>query len=68
MRVGSETRSLREGECLIFDDTVEHEAWNRAGHTRVVLLFDFLRPGVSKEMQDEPPAEVRNFVNKRAQK
>jgi len=68
MRVGSETRSWREGECLIFDDTVEHEAWNRAGHTRVVLLFDFLRPGVSKEMQDEPPAEVRNFVNKRAQK
>jgi ornithine lipid ester-linked acyl 2-hydroxylase len=66
MRVGSETRSWREGECLIFDDTVEHEAWTHAGHTRVVLLFDFLLPGVSSEMQDGPPAEVRGSVNKRA--
>jgi ornithine lipid ester-linked acyl 2-hydroxylase len=66
MRVGSETRPWREGECVIFDDTVEHEAWNRANQTRVVLLFDFLRPDASSEMQDEPPAEVRDFVNKRA--
>jgi beta-hydroxylase len=27
MRVGSETRSWQEGECLLFDDMVEHEAW-----------------------------------------
>jgi len=65
MRVGPETRSWREGECLIFDDTVEHEAWNRARNTRVDLLFDFLRPGISIDMQDEPPAEVRDFVSKR---
>jgi beta-hydroxylase len=64
MRVGSETRSWREGECMTFDDTVEHEAWNRSGHARVVLLFDFLRPGVSSAMQDELPAEVRDFVSK----
>jgi len=64
MRVGSETRSWSEGECLIFDDTFEHEAWNHAGHARVVLLFDFLRPGVSSEMRDEPPAEVRDFVSR----
>src|SRR5262245_14042258 len=25
MRVGLETRSWQEGECLIFDDTIEHE-------------------------------------------
>lgn len=68
MRVGSESRSWREGELMIFDDTVEHEAWNRAGHTRVVLLFDFLRHGASEVMRDEPPAEVRDFVRKRAQK
>jgi beta-hydroxylase len=68
MRVGSEARSWREGECMIFDDTIEHEAWNRAGHARVVLLFDFLRPGAFGVMENEPPAEVRDFVSKRAQK
>ena len=66
MRVGAEARSWREGECIIFDDTVEHEAWNRANHARVVLLFDFLRPGACGVMHDEPPAVVRDLVSKRA--
>src|SRR5215813_625528 len=65
MRVGAEARSWRVGECMIFDDTVEHEAWNRSDHTWVVLLFDFLRPGASEMAIDEPPAKVRDFVNKR---
>src|SRR5262249_54322147 len=47
LRVGAETRAWREGECLIFDDTVEHEAWNRSASDRMVLLLDFLRPGAS---------------------
>jgi len=25
---------------VVFDDTYEHEAWNRSGETRVVLIFD----------------------------
>src|ERR1044071_6624301 len=43
LRVGSETRSWREGECLVFDDTVGHAAWTRATKTRVLLLLDWLR-------------------------
>lgn len=43
IRVGDETRSWREGEVMIFDDTTEHEAWNRSSSIRVVLLLDFLR-------------------------
>jgi len=43
IRVGSETRSWDPGSCFVFDDTVEHEAWNRGTQTRVVLLFDFKR-------------------------
>ena len=31
----------REGKCLIFDDTLTHEAWNRGTKPRVVLLLDF---------------------------
>jgi aspartyl/asparaginyl beta-hydroxylase (cupin superfamily) len=44
LRVGNETRSWVPGETLIFDDTIEHEAWNTSGQARVVLLFDIWRP------------------------
>lgn len=40
IRVGGEERGWTEGECLIFDDTFEHEAWNGSDRTRVVLIFD----------------------------
>lgn len=44
MRVGGMTYAWREGEGVVFDDTFEHEAWNRSGEDRVVLFVDFLRP------------------------
>lgn len=44
LRVGNETRPWREGEVVIFDDSIEHEAWNRSPELRVVLLFDVWRP------------------------
>ncbi len=42
LRVQGETRAWREGEPLVLDDRLEHEAWNRTGAERVVLLFDFV--------------------------
>jgi beta-hydroxylase len=44
LRVGDETRSWAEGECLVFDDSIEHEAWNRSERERTVLLLDFFNP------------------------
>lgn len=44
LRVGRETRQWEEGRCLVFDDTIKHEAWNRSDAYRIVLLIDFLRP------------------------
>lgn len=41
IRVGGETRAWREGEALVLDDRLEHEAWNLTAEPRVVLLFDF---------------------------
>lgn len=49
LRVGGETRAWTRGELLIFDDTIEHEAWNRSQQDRVVLLFDVWRPELSEE-------------------
>ena len=40
IRVGTEERSWREGECLVFDDTYEHEVWHRGTTTRFVMLLD----------------------------
>lgn len=34
----------REGELMMFDDTYEHEAWNRSHGVRVVLLMDCWNP------------------------
>ncbi|CAN7574591.1 aspartyl/asparaginyl beta-hydroxylase domain-containing protein [Trinickia sp. LjRoot230] len=41
IRVGDESRNWKVGEAFVFDDTIEHEAWNRSESTRVVLLLDF---------------------------
>ena len=42
--VGGEARAWEEGRCFTFDDTFEHEAWNRSGKTRVVMLMDVWNP------------------------
>jgi aspartyl/asparaginyl beta-hydroxylase (cupin superfamily) len=52
LRVGAETRSWRRGEMLLFDDSVEHEAWNRSTDTRVVLLFEIWRPEIGAEERE----------------
>ncbi|HEY2483479.1 MAG TPA: aspartyl/asparaginyl beta-hydroxylase domain-containing protein, partial [Caulobacteraceae bacterium] len=49
LRVGNQTRVWTEGETLIFDDSIEHEAWNDADQVRVVLLFDIWRPELTAE-------------------
>jgi len=47
IRVGGEARGWSEGECIVFDDTYEHEAWNRSGKTRVVMIFDIWNPALT---------------------
>ena len=49
LRVGSETREWEEGKALVFDDSIEHEAWNTSSDTRVVLLFDIWRPELRED-------------------
>lgn len=44
IRVGDETRGWQPGKSLIFDDSYDHEAWNRSARQRVVLFVDFERP------------------------
>jgi aspartyl/asparaginyl beta-hydroxylase (cupin superfamily) len=49
LRVGNETRPWDEGRLMVFDDTIEHEAWNSSKALRAVLLFDVWRPELSEK-------------------
>jgi aspartyl/asparaginyl beta-hydroxylase (cupin superfamily) len=46
-RVGNETRPWREGQAWVFDDTIEHEAWNDSEQVRVILICDVWNPRLS---------------------
>jgi aspartate beta-hydroxylase len=48
LRVGGETHVWKEGRCVTFDDTFEHEAWNHSGEDRVVLILDSWNPDLSE--------------------
>ncbi|MEO8926041.1 MAG: aspartyl/asparaginyl beta-hydroxylase domain-containing protein [Caulobacteraceae bacterium] len=47
-RVGNVTRSWRLGEAWVFDDTIEHEAWNDADAPRAILIFDIWNPSLTE--------------------
>ena len=46
--IGDPPHVWREGEVMVFDDTFEHEAWNRSASLRVILLMDLWNPGLSE--------------------
>ena len=48
LHVSGETMRWQEGRCFTFDDTFEHEAWNRSGETRVVVLLDVWNPHLTE--------------------
>jgi aspartate beta-hydroxylase len=51
-RVGGETREWQPGKAWVFDDTVEHEAWNDSEVPRAVLIFDLWSPFLSEAERD----------------
>lgn len=50
-RVGNTTREWKMGEAWVFDDTIEHEAWNDADEMRVILIFDIWNPYLTEAEQ-----------------
>ncbi|MDE2356700.1 MAG: aspartyl/asparaginyl beta-hydroxylase domain-containing protein [Alphaproteobacteria bacterium] len=51
-RVGAETRDWKMGEAWVFDDTIEHEAWNDADAARTILIIDVWNPLISEAERD----------------
>jgi aspartate beta-hydroxylase len=57
-RVGSETREWEPGKAWVFDDTIEHEAWNDSDLPRAILIFDTWHPSLT----DGERAVIRTAV------
>lgn len=47
-RVGGETRSWQMNKAWVFDDTIEHEAWNDSDQPRAILIFDCWNPHLTE--------------------
>lgn len=48
INVGGQLHAWQEGRCVTFDDTFEHEAWNRSDRTRVVMILDSWNPDLTE--------------------
>lgn len=51
IKVGEEQRGWQPGEVLVFDDSFRHEAWNRSGQDRAVLITEIWHPDIRPEEQ-----------------
>jgi aspartyl/asparaginyl beta-hydroxylase (cupin superfamily) len=57
-RVGGESREWRIGEAWVFDDTIEHAAWNDSEETRIILICDIWSPRLSPDER----AAIRSVI------
>jgi aspartate beta-hydroxylase len=51
-RVGSQVRSWEKGKAWVFDDTIEHDAWNDSDQIRIILIFDIWNPLLTSAERD----------------
>ncbi|HEX8782648.1 MAG TPA: aspartyl/asparaginyl beta-hydroxylase domain-containing protein, partial [Steroidobacteraceae bacterium] len=51
-RVGADVRTWMKGNAWVFDDTIEHEAWNDSDEIRIILIFDIWNPLLSAAERD----------------
>ena len=61
-RVGSETREWKLGQAWVFDDTIDHEAWNNSPQPRAILIFDVWSPFLS-DNEREMVVRVMNAMD-----
>lgn len=48
LRVGNHVRTVEQDRLLIFDDSINHEAWNDSDEVRIVLLFELWHPDLDE--------------------
>lgn len=57
LRVAREIRRQPEGKCIVFDDSFEHEVWNRSDVARYNVFMQFWHP----ELSDEEVAGIQQL-------
>jgi aspartyl/asparaginyl beta-hydroxylase (cupin superfamily) len=57
-RVGATVREWKVGQAFVFDDTIEHEAWNDSDELRVVLIVDLWPPALSMAEREAVSAVI----------
>ena len=57
-RCGETIREWRIGEAFVFDDTIEHEAWNDSDQLRVVLIIDLWPAALGRRDRDAVSAVI----------
>jgi len=48
-RVGNTVREWVPGKAWVFDDTIEHEAWNDSDQLRAIMIFDIWHPRLTAQ-------------------
>jgi aspartyl/asparaginyl beta-hydroxylase (cupin superfamily) len=61
-RVGATTREWVPGKAWMFDDTLNHEAWNLSDTPRAILLFDVWNPFLSAAEREMITAATEFYV------
>ncbi|MGD0866402.1 MAG: aspartyl/asparaginyl beta-hydroxylase domain-containing protein, partial [Rhizomicrobium sp.] len=46
-RVGGRQREWQPGKAFVFDDSIDHEAWNDSDEPRAILIFNIWSPFLS---------------------
>lgn len=60
IRVDNEQRAWQPGQCMIFDDSFLHEAWNDSDDVRIVLIFEVWNPDLSEEEKSAIQAVIES--------
>ena len=60
-RVGNEVREWKLGQAWVFDDTLEHEAWNDADQLRVIMIVDVWNPYLSEGERELIAAAISGY-------
>ncbi len=61
-RVGGTTREWVAGKAWVFDDTIEHEAWNDSDTPRAILIFDIWNPLLTAAERDMIQTATEQYV------
>jgi aspartate beta-hydroxylase len=62
-RVGSTTREWQPGAAWVFDDSIEHEAWNDSDVPRAILILDVWNPYLTAAERELVRGTVTGIAN-----